>query len=370
MIGSSLKLQDMEIFQYELPLRRPLLLTGVRLQKRSGVLIRVTAGGGIAGWGEAAPLPGLHREDLGQVIAVLKIMQKTVAGRMIPPEPAGLNETLSHWAGAREMLPSLYFGMETAILNLRANAAGTPLATLLSPTARGRISLNGLATGSGETLAAELQRLAKENYAAVKLKVGRLPLAEDIARVNRARDILPPAVSLRLDANRAWSLARAVEFVRQITPRRIEYLEEPLQNPGELPQLWAETGFPLALDETISGLPPDALWPVQPLAAVILKPGVLGGIERARELARRAARTGAKAVVSSAFESGVGLAALANLAAVLNPVDVPAGLDTFRWLKRDVLLQPFAAPQGQIDIAALHQSAQRVNLRRLKRIGK
>ncbi len=370
MITLPIKLQDMEIFRYELPLRRPLLLTGVRLWKRCGVLIRMRAGRGISGWGEVAPLPGLHREDLAQVIAALQIMRRTVAGRIIPPDPAGRHEALSRWADMQEIPPSLQFGMETAMLNLLAHAAGTPLAMLLCPTARSHISLNGLATGSGEALAAELRRLAQENYAAVKLKVGRCSLAEDIARVHRARELLPPAVSLRLDANRAWSLPRALEFVEKITPHRIEYLEEPLQNPAELPRLVEASGIPLALDETLAELPPEAPWPLPTPAAVILKPGVLGGLERAQEVARRAARGGTKAVVSSAFESGVGLAALANLAAALNPVDVPAGLDTFRWLKGDVLRRPFAAPQGQIHIAALHLSARQVNLRRLKRIGK
>ncbi|MBF0552815.1 MAG: o-succinylbenzoate synthase, partial [Deltaproteobacteria bacterium] len=52
---------------------------------------------------------------------------------------------------------------------------------------------------------------------------------------------------------------------------------------------------------------------------------------------------------SSAFDSGVSLSALAQLAAALTPPDVAMGLDTYKWLKEDLLTEPFRAEQGRVD---------------------
>lgn len=59
-------------------------------------------------------------------------------------------------------------------------------------------------------------------------------------------------------------------------------------------------------------LPHDA---ASGLGAVVIKPSVLGGLEAAWHAAELAARGGAAAVISSAFESSVGVSALAQLAA-------------------------------------------------------
>ena len=54
-------------------------------------------------------------------------------------------------------------------------------------------------------------------------------------------------------------------------------------------------------------------------------------------------------VVSSVFESGVGMRHLVALAAALG--DAPAGLDTYRWLAADVLARPLAVGGPTVDVA-------------------
>ena len=92
------------------------------------------------------------------------------------------------------------------------------------------------------------------------------------------------------------------------------------------------------------------------VAALVLKPAVLGGFERTAELAAWAQQRGMHAVVSSAFESSVGIAQLAQLAAALDCASgrgsggTQHGLATLSWFAEDLLpagahplLQPVAA---------------------------
>lgn len=96
------------------------------------------------------------------------------------------------------------------------------------------------------------------------------------------------------------------------------------------------------------------------IAALVLKPAVLGGCERTAELAAWARRRGMLCVLSSSFESSLGVAQLAQLAAALDAAAGPAGstqhgLATLSWFAEDLLpptsgtpqlLQPLAPPAG------------------------
>ena len=69
------------------------------------------------------------------------------------------------------------------------------------------------------------------------------------------------------------------------------------------------------------------------------------------DIARHAINVGMKPVISSSFESGLGLLALAELAACVSGRDTAAGLDTWRWLESDVLDGPFPVSGGRVDLS-------------------
>ncbi|MNM48806.1 o-succinylbenzoate synthase [compost metagenome] len=75
----------------------------------------------------------------------------------------------------------------------------------------------------------------------------------------------------------------------------------------------------------------------------MLKPTLLGSLANSEALVARARELKLKVIVSSCFESGIGLGQLARLAGEWAPDQAP-GLDTRRWLARDLLDK-----QGQPD---------------------
>lgn len=337
---------------FDLPLARPLLVGGSAIDRRAGLLVVAEDGEGHAGIGEAAPLPGLHRESLAEATEQLFVLAGALDGAAIPAGCPALDGAFEGWLGARDLFPSVRTGIEGALLALLADRAGEGVPRLLSRDPAPRILVNALLDGPGKAMVAEAARLAGAGYAALKVKVGRSDPGGEAGLVAAIRGAVGPRVALRLDANRAWDAATALAFAERVAPLGIEYLEEPLRNPDELPGFAERSPVPIALDETLLAFTPREHPPLAGVAALVLKPCVLGGYERAMAWARLALREGRSAVVSASFPSAVGLALDASLAAAIGGT-TPHGLGTGGFLAADLGRAPLANADGSIDAAAL-----------------
>lgn len=307
------------LLQYDLPLARP-LTTGLQGRRPGLILALSTEDGAFTGLGEAAPLPGLHPLDL-------RAAQAEIIAFFLDHRPPAS-------AVAR-------FAIEGAFLNLAACQQGIRPARVLAAAPAAAAPLNGLIDALHAPVA-RARVLAGEGYTAAKLKVGRLSLQDDAAAVWGIRQAVPH-LALRLDANRAWSLAEARAFCRAIHGAEIAYLEEPLQDPTALSALFQEAGIPLALDESVTeDLDLDAL----PLGvrALVIKPTVTGGLSGAMRMATAAQQRHLLPVFSATFESSVGIRLMAEMACALGDPP-PQGLATLEWLAADVANPPLQ-PRG------------------------
>lgn len=320
-----------EVFRYRLPLRAPLTMLGITFHERSGLFLKLEDAGGHCGWGEIAPLPGIHRESESDCLAALQ---------QLAPD-----------FSRRSPLSSVRFGVAQAQQMLSGMAEGASPRSCV-PQALESVQVNGLIPDTPsplsealETLAQHTQRLRKDGFSTVKIKVGRRPVLEDAERVRQAHRALGARVALRADANRAWTWDEALEFARGIQDLPLAYCEEPLQDPGRLEALHSRSGLPLALDES--------LWPTHsrdapvPLPngvkALILKPGALGDGEDLQFWIQQAQEHDAEVVFSSTFESGLGMHGLILLAAALSPHPAWAhGFDTHRFLAQDCVSPAFS----------------------------
>jgi O-succinylbenzoate synthase len=356
------KIAGFDLYRYDLALSEPVKLKAATLHRREGALIRLTADDGSAGWGEAAPLPGFSPESLEGTIEQLRAAAPELVGREMPPNLSVTDS--SPLLDQVHLTPSARFGLEVAILNLCATSRRKTLPDLLAGCPAKTVYTNGLLSGSTEKVLTEASLMEETGYRAVKLKVGRRKVHEDTELVRRVREILGGDVSLRLDANRAWGFDEALEFARGISGVRVEYVEEPLAAPGRLAELAREWGLPVALDETLVGMKPEELGRHAYARAAVLKPTLLGGVSRALDLAERAAGLGMAAVLSSSYESGVGIGALVGLAAAVG--EVPVGLDTYRALAGDVINPPLPLPAPAVDVLETMEAARMVDVGHLR----
>ncbi|MEA3366359.1 MAG: o-succinylbenzoate synthase, partial [Candidatus Hydrogenedentes bacterium] len=231
------------------------------------------------------------------------------------------------------------------------------------------IAVNGLLWGRQEAVLEHAGELLRAGYSTLKLKVGRETPEEDAQTVQALFAEYRTACALRLDANRAWDWSQAMTFAKKIEGCIIEYIEEPLNNPAGLIEFAGRSGLPVALDETVVRHGEYNLAKWRGATAAILKPTLLGGFEISMYLARKAINLGMTPVISSSFESSVGLIALANLAAFVNEEDVAAGLNTEDWFVADVLDVPLPIEKGRLNLERANAMVTQVNTDALRRLG-
>ena len=73
----------------------------------------------------------------------------------------------------------------------------------------------------------EMRRHLDAGYTMVKMKVGGMPLAADLARVEAVKSILPAGALLAVDANSKFDRAAALAYARGLEPFALRWFEEP-----------------------------------------------------------------------------------------------------------------------------------------------
>jgi O-succinylbenzoate synthase len=355
---------DVHLYRYELPLTAPLRLGDATLRHRRGLLLRVETEQGTVGWGEAAPLPGFSDETLSEVVTGAREAASRWTGTEIPDGKAALNRSLAAFPVGLGGPPSLRFAAESVVVMLLATARDTSVPAVLG-TPRSTVTLNALVTSldDGPEQAA---RYRKQGYRAVKVKVGRGEMEKEVDALRAIRREIGDGMALRADANRAWSLDEAVAFAAATRDVGMAYVEEPLADPSRLSELATKTTLPVVLDETTREVGPEVLRGDGSVAAVVLKPTLLGGIQKTRAWSRIAQEQGATPVISAAYESGIGLRMLVALAAV-GP-DVPVGLSTYDRLAADVLRSSLPVDGPTIDVETVANAPVSVDDSHLDRV--
>lgn len=204
------------------------------------------------------------------------------------------------------------------------------------PTRRDRIPINATvpavpAAQVGEVLA----RFPGAGTAKVKVAEPGQALADDVARVNAVRELVP---TVRVDANGGWSVEEAVRAAVALTADGpLEYLEQPCAGVDELAELRRRPDMPdvpIAADESIRKAD-DPLAVVRAHAAdiAVLKVAPLGGISATLEIA---AQIDIPVVISSALDSAVGIGTGLSVAAALPQLRHACGLGTGGLFVEDV----------------------------------
>ena len=189
--------------------------------------------------------------------------------------------------------------------------------------------------------------------AKVKVAERGQSLADDVSRVAAVRDAMGRAARVRVDANGAWDVDQARDALGALAAYDIEYAEQPCATVPELKQLrlsLARAGIdvPVAADESIRKAE-DPLLVAREQAAdvVVVKVAPLGGVRRALEVVEEC---GLPAVVSSALDTSVGMAAGVALAAALPELPFACGLGTVALLEGDVAAESLVPRGGKLPL--------------------
>lgn len=308
------------------------------------VVVRVEDETGVEGFGEGAPRPYVTGESADTMLDHLsRALWPGVIGRALPcvSDEDGL--------GAIEaMIPQVDVpgivapnasraALELAILDCVLRRQRMSLGQVLQAQRRRVVYSGVLAAGSLEKAVQQARQARLVGLRHVKVKVGA---GDDVARVRAIREVMGPEVSLRVDANGAWTLERALEVLAAIAPLDVVLVEQPLPRgpAAELKRLRQASPIPVMADESVVTLADaEALIDAQAVDYVNVRVSKCGGLWRSLAIARRATRAGIRVQVGCQVgETAILSAAGRHLAACLEDVAFVEGSYGTLLLAEDV----------------------------------
>lgn len=301
-----MEIAGLEYRPYRRPFLTPLETAHGRWSVREGFIVRVAFSDGAAAYGEVAPIPAFGTETLPEAAAFLDSVREQ-------PERI-LGELPRKFPCCAFALSSALRQVEGAISSPKSH----PVAGLLP---------------AGEVALLRLPELAAAGYRTFKWKIGVGAVADECAIFGQLVPLLPKGGKIRLDANAGLDAAALDTWLETLRPHfgAVDFIEQPMAvgREGEMHRAAERSGIAIALDESLNG-PAGRSWLVPGAwdGPLVIKPALMGDC---RKLAGRLRPIAAQVVISSVFETAVGMA---NVLAVLDDcglVNRAAGIDTLRY---------------------------------------
>lgn len=276
----------------------------------------------IFGIGEISPLKGLSVDDTDDFGERLNnIIQSINSGN----HPKDLDT---------ENLPSIKFGLETALLDLE-NGGKRKIYDTSFYKGEQQLPINGLVwIADSSNMLQQAEEKIQQGFNCIKFKIGALDFDEECRMLEKLRSKYSAfKVEIRLDANGAFLPDEALEKLNELKRFEIHSIEQPIKQKqwDAMQALCAQTPIDIALDEELIGINPNGegekmLKYIEP-QYIILKPSLLGGFSISEEWIKLAKSNAIGWWITSALESNIGLNAITQFTSKFD-VETPQGLGT------------------------------------------
>lgn len=345
-----LKIRRADGFGLRLPMKKPVLMAGVRLEFSENWLIRLEADNGLVGWGEASSAPN-HG---GSTVADMKQGWAQVQSSLAGADAMRLGGLTHQLSPKVKVGKSVMGALDMALYDLVGRHLGVPAHVLLGGQRRDAVApLWLLGTGKRDTDLIEAQQRFAEGYRFFKLKVGVRPLAEEIEMALALRSILGADLRLCADANMGMNADQAIAYARGVQEARLEFFEQPLprEDLDGLRRLIATGLIDVGLDESITSVQDLIAHAALGAAGGSLKTLKLGGMSGVVAAAQVCEAHGQRINLAGKIaETSIASAAVIHLSAVLPNVDWGVS-PSQAYLVEDVTDQPLSEQDGRYPVS-------------------
>jgi len=306
---------------------------------------------GMMGYGEAGPLPKLSIDDTPDFENHLAQLCQGISAEAIPRTEAEILDWVGKWVPKE--LPSVRFALETALLDL-IHGGKKKILTNGFYDSQEAITINGLIwMGDSDFMLEQIGQKLSQGYTCIKMKIGSIDFEQEYALLSNIRKrYQSDQITLRVDANGAFSSAEALKKLQRLAELGIHSIEQPIRQGqwSAMRVLARSSPIPIALDEELIGVSTiegkvRLLDDIEP-QYIILKPTLVGGIQATREWISLAEERGIGWWMTSALESNIGLNAITQLTSTYHPT-LPQGLGTGQ-LYHNNIDSPLFIEEGRI----------------------
>jgi o-succinylbenzoate synthase len=334
---STTRIGRVQLHLLKVPLREPYRLAFGDLHAFDTLLVELTAADGRRGFGEATILNGYTDESIDGAWQHAKAFAQQIAGA-----DAGTLEMALAQSVASAPFTSTAFG--TALEMLVA-------APVLQTARRVEVPLLALLQGDDRhQLADRFEAILADGYRTVKIKVG-LDKTGDLGRVARIQDVVAGRARIRIDANQAFDVAEAVDFVRGLDPQGIELFEQPCAaGDWDAQRQVAEASrVPLMLDESIYDIADIERTAREGLAAFVkVKLMKFGSLARLEAALQRIRALGMQAVLGNGVACAPNCWMEACVAA--RHIDNAGEMNGFLKPRETLLVEPLVVERGALTL--------------------
>ncbi|HET7856488.1 MAG TPA: dipeptide epimerase [Gaiellaceae bacterium] len=271
---------------------------------------------GERGYGEAAPIER-YGESVESALAFLDEADALFGGR----DPYALEEI-----GAELAEPpgehAAKAAIDAALHDLCGKLTGLPVWRLLGLRRQGPPTSWTIWLGDPDDMARRAQGVG-DRFRRLKLKLGARD-GLDVERVRAVRAVTD--LPLQVDVNEAWSADEALENLPQLAQLDVAYCEQPLPAGDSAgPALKERSPIPLYVDEDCHTLA-DVAACAERAHGINIKLAKSGGIREAVRMTHAARALGLGVMLGCMLESGLGIAAGAQIASLCDHVDLDGNL--------------------------------------------
>jgi mandelate racemase len=229
MTDPKLTLRDVSTRAVVLPLSRPLATRVVVVEQAVLLLIDLHTEEGITG---RSYLLGFTTRACGHLAGLVHDVLAMTKGDPVAPAAlyAKASKGMTLW-GHQGLTTMAISGFDVACWDALAQAAGLPLARLLGgePQPIPAYNSNGLGLITPQAAAEQAGGLLAEGgFDAVKVRLGRASLSEDLATVRAVREAVGDQVALPVDFNQGLTVAEAIRRGRALDDEGVYWIEEPI----------------------------------------------------------------------------------------------------------------------------------------------
>lgn len=338
----------------DLPLHRPHQFRDSTMDVQAVLLVRVATGDGVVGVGEGVvpggPWWGGESVETMQVV-IDRYLAPLAVGADLGRLPA-LRGRMDRLVAAN---PFAKCALETAMWDAWARTLGLPLSALLGGRCRDSLPVTwAIGAADPDVVVDEaMARIESGRHASIKLKMGALEPAADVARVEKIASSLAQVASVRVDLNGAWDELTATRLLPRLQQAGIDLVEQPTPawDLDALARLSGLLRIPVMADESLRS-DHDALTLATRRAADVfsLKIGKSGGYLATQRIAAVAQAAGIPCHGGTGIESSLGTLAGAHLLATLPAVTYGSELFGPLLMTDGLLAEPLDYRDGALHL--------------------
>lgn len=254
--STALTLESVQVRAVSAPLRRPIVAKVGQFTHWPLVLIDVRTREGVVGRSYLEPYV---EKAVPAITSMIGVLAERFKGQPVAPlDVYGDAMKMLHLVGREGVSLIAMSGLDMALWDARARAAGLPLVSLLGgqPGPIRAYNTNGLWLSPLETLAAEARSLVADGgFKALKMRLGRTTAREDIEAIRTVRDAVGDDVLLMTDFNQGLSFGEALLRMHALDDQGLYWFEEPIvyDNLDGCAQIAREIRTPVSIGENIYG---------------------------------------------------------------------------------------------------------------------